>query len=72
MRELDLLLEQVLAPGLGSLSDAELDGLERLLERPDQDILAWLSGAPAPDDGALAETVAMARVRIHRRTHADE
>lgn len=67
MRELDLLLETFLAPGLDSLDDSELDNLERLLEQPDQDILAWLTGEPPPEDAGLGGIVAIARKRIDRR-----
>jgi len=67
MRELDLLLESFLAAGLDSLDDSELDSLERLLEQPDQDILAWLTGGPPPEDGRLGGIVAIARERIDRR-----
>jgi antitoxin CptB len=67
MRELDLLLETFLAAGLDSLDDSELDSLERLLEQPDQDILAWLTGEPPPKDAALGDIVAIAQERIDRR-----
>lgn len=67
MRELDLLLEAFLAAGLDSLNDSELDSLERLLEQPDQDVLAWLMGEPLPEDAGLGGIVAIARKRIDRR-----
>lgn len=67
MRELDILLETFLAAGLDSLDDSELDSLERLLEQPDQDILAWLTGGPPPEDARLGGIVAIARKRIDRR-----
>lgn len=72
MRELDLLLQMFLAAGLDPLDDAELDGLERLLEQPDQDILAWLTRGPPPADATLGHIVAVARGRIHKQVHADE
>jgi len=64
MRELDLLLESVLAEGLGSLESAELDRLEDLLEQPDQDILAWLTGAAEPEDPNTKKIVTILRKRI--------
>lgn len=67
MRELDLLLEAFLAAGLDSLNDSELDSLERLLEQPDQDILAWLTGEPPPGDAELDGIVAIVRERIDCR-----
>lgn len=49
MRELDLLLERFLARDFDGLDDIHLPEFERLLEEPDQDILAWLSESrPAP------------------------
>jgi antitoxin CptB len=67
MRELDLLLERFLAPGLDTLEGADLDDLERLLEQPDQDILAWLTGTPPPEHTGLGGIVAIARERIERK-----
>ncbi len=48
MRELDLLLEKFLASDFDALGDAELAALERLLNEPDQDILAWISASRKP------------------------
>ena len=45
MRELDLLLEKFLASEFDSLVEGELASLERLLDQPDQDILAWLTAS---------------------------
>jgi antitoxin CptB len=64
MRELDLLLEKFLATGLQSLASDDLDGLEKLLAQPDQDILAWLAAAPKPDDMEIRRIVAILRDRI--------
>ena len=64
MRELDLLLERFLAQGLDALTEVELDELERLLEQPDQDILAWLTAASGPGDGSLDRILAIARARV--------
>ncbi len=64
MRELDLLLEKFLATGLQSLASDDLDGLEKLLAQPDQDVLAWLTAAPKPDDMEIRRIVAILRDRI--------
>jgi len=72
MRELDLMLERFLATGLESLDDGDLDRLEDLLVEPDQDILAWLTGALEPEDSAIRRIVTILRNTIHVRSHADE
>ena len=64
MRELDLLLEKFLATGLQSLEDDDLDRLEKLLEQPDQDILAWLTAEPKPDNADIRRIVELLRDRI--------
>jgi succinate dehydrogenase flavin-adding protein (antitoxin of CptAB toxin-antitoxin module) len=48
MRELDLLLEKFLSSDFDSLAEVELVSLERLLDHPDQDILAWLTASREP------------------------
>ena len=68
MRELDLLLEKFLATGLQSLEDDDLDRLEQLLVQPDQDILAWLTGDPKPDDAELRRIVEILRGRIFSKS----
>ncbi len=72
MRELDLLLEKFLASGLDSLQDRDLGGLERLLEQPDQDILAWLTGATRPADAEARRIVDLLRLTVEPRQHTDE
>lgn len=68
MLELDLLLERFLRGGLDALDDRELDGLERLLEAPDQDILAWLGGARDPDRPDIARVVRVMRTFVSQGT----
>jgi succinate dehydrogenase flavin-adding protein (antitoxin of CptAB toxin-antitoxin module) len=72
MRELDLLLERFLATGLQSLGIADLDCLEKLLAQPDQDILAWLTAEPKPDDADIRRIVAILRDRIFSPTSPDD
>ncbi len=48
MRELDLLLEKFLASDFEALEEPQLAALARLLDAPDQDILAWLSASREP------------------------
>jgi succinate dehydrogenase flavin-adding protein (antitoxin of CptAB toxin-antitoxin module) len=64
MRELDLLLEKFLVTGLQSLENDDLRCLEKLLAQPDQDILAWLTAEPEPDDMEIRRIVAILRGRI--------
>ncbi len=48
-REMDLILQDFAARELPAMSPAELDAFEALLEEPDPDLLAWITGAaPAP------------------------
>lgn len=68
MRELDLLLEKFLATGLQSLEDDDLDRVEKLLVQPDQDILAWLTGDPKPDDADIRRIVEILRGRIFSKS----
>lgn len=44
MREMDLLMGQFADAAISELTDAELDVFEQLIEVPDRDLLAWLTG----------------------------
>ena len=72
MRELDLLLARFLAAGLGSIEEADLERLERLLTEPDQDILAWITGAARPADADTGRIVAIIRGIIGADGSLDE
>ena len=61
IREMDLILGRFADAHIGALSDAELAEFERLMELPDPDLLAWVTGAsPAPAD---YDTVLFRRLR---------
>jgi antitoxin CptB len=47
MREMDLIMGRFADAHIGELSDADLGVFERLLEVPDQEVLAWITGAAA-------------------------
>src|SRR5262245_6214065 len=50
-REMDLIMGRFADSALAELSDAELADLERLIEFPDHDLLAWVTGeANVPKD----------------------
>jgi antitoxin CptB len=44
-KEMDLLFGQYADGALNTLSDAELDAFETLMEENDQDLYLWISGA---------------------------
>ena len=44
MREMDILLGKFSDASLATMSDAEMDEFEVLLELPDRDLLGWLTG----------------------------
>ena len=51
IREMDLVLGRFADAQLASLSDSELDEVERWLEVPDQQIFAWVNGMePVPSN----------------------
>jgi len=51
MREMDLIMGRFADSALAELSDDELADLERLIELPDRDLLAWVTGeADVPAD----------------------
>jgi antitoxin CptB len=56
MREVDLIMGRFADAVLGQLTEQELDEFERLIEVPDCDLLAWVTGeaeVPADFDTAL-------------------
>jgi antitoxin CptB len=70
MRELDLLLEKFLSSGLELLEDDDLERMENLLIQPDQDILAWLTGATTPEDANIRHIVIILRNTINLQSNA--
>lgn len=48
IREMDLILGGFADAELAGLDDAALDAYERLLEAPDWDLYAWVTGAAEP------------------------
>jgi len=56
MREMDLIMGSFADAKVAELSERELGELERLIEVPDRDLLAWITGeeaVPADFDSAL-------------------
>ena len=47
VREMDLLFGGFVARGLARFSDNELEELEALIDLPDQDLYAWITGQAA-------------------------
>ena len=50
-REMDLIMGRFADAHITAFSDAELDEFERLIEIPDPDLLAWVTGTRAPPPG---------------------
>jgi len=70
MREADLILGGFADRHMGTLSDAELDAYEALLDIPDADLLRWVTGeaqVPAEEDTALFR-----RIVAHARRDISE
>jgi antitoxin CptB len=61
MREMDLIMGRFADVALAELSEAELADFERLIELPDRDLLAWVTGeAAVPPD---VDTAVFRRMR---------
>jgi antitoxin CptB len=47
IREMDLIMGRFADAAIGTMSDAELDDFERLIEVPDRDLFHWITGEDA-------------------------
>ena len=56
-----MLLERFVRRALDRLDAGELEALERLLDQPDQDILAWIASPEAVPPAGLGGIVALIR-----------
>jgi len=61
MREMDLIMGRFADSALAELSEAELSDFERLIELPDRDLLAWVTGES--DVPADVDTTVFRRMR---------
>jgi antitoxin CptB len=66
MRELDAVLETFLASSFASLSDPEKSNFAALLDLPDPDLYAYLSGRREPMDPGSAALIARIRATAAR------
>ena len=63
MKEMDIILGGFVDAEAASLPDTDLDDLERLMDRQDQQLFLWVSGAiPAPADADAAESAMVGRI----------
>ena len=58
IRETDLIMGRFADAHLATLDEDEMADFERLLDIPDQDILAWVIGAAPVPDGQLTPVLA--------------
>jgi len=66
MREVDLILGAFADAEIASLTEAEMDQYERLLDAPDGDLLQWVTGErPVPE---TFQTSVMKRILASRRS----
>jgi antitoxin CptB len=65
MREMDLILGSFADEAIATLTAADLDEFENLLEMPDAELLTWFTGAaPVPE---IYNTELFRRIASHRR-----
>ncbi|WP_323784910.1 succinate dehydrogenase assembly factor 2 [Thalassovita sp.] len=58
IKEMDIILSRYAAARLETMTEAQLDAYDRLLEENDQDLYQWVSGqiaAPAHVSGLIAD-----------------
>jgi antitoxin CptB len=68
MREMDLIMGRFAESRIDSMSDAELDTFELLIEAPDRDLLAWITGRePTPANYDTAVFRALKAFHTHDR-----
>lgn len=64
IREMDLIMGRFADREIATLSEPDLDALERLMEEPDQEVYSWITErAPPPDH---IDPLLLARLREHR------
>ncbi len=67
MKEMDLILGGYVDRHSETLSDTDIGHLETLMERPDQSLFAWVSGAtPAPADASADEKALVEKLYAFR------
>jgi antitoxin CptB len=65
MREMDLILGSFADEAIATMSAADLDEFENLLQLPDAELLTWFTGAvPVPE---IHNTELFRRIASHRR-----
>ena len=65
MREMDLVMGHFADQNLPTMSEADLDAFERLMDAPDPEVLSWITGeAPTPP---AHDTPLFARLRAAPR-----
>jgi antitoxin CptB len=57
MRELDAVFQSFLDTSFGGLSDAEIARFEAILDLPDPELLAYVSGRSVPADAEIAALI---------------
>jgi len=65
IREMDLIMGGFADASIASMTDSDLDELERLLDVPDQEIYSWITGEGAVP--AHFDTVFFRRMRDHSK-----
>lgn len=61
IREMDILFREFIDHHYDELSEEEKQGLSKLLDEADLDILDWIMGRSKPEDNALINIVARIR-----------
>jgi antitoxin CptB len=66
MREMDLIMGRFAESNIDHMSDVELDIFELLIEAPDRDLLAWITGRePTPENYDTAVFQALKAFHTH-------
>jgi antitoxin CptB len=67
IREMDLIMGRFADAEIGTMSDADLDEFERLIEVPDRDLFRWITGEDATPENY--DTVLFRRLKsFHSHT----
>ena len=68
MREMDLVMGQFADLNLPTMTDAELDEFERLMEASDPEVLSWITGEARARRATIRRCLRASRRRRARRS----